>query len=265
MSALFYQKGEHVYRRLVASGDLFLPISDRFRDRLISLGAPADRVMVHRMGLNLNLFCPGDLAGTGVKGDFLFLSVGRLVEKKGHQYTIRAFAICRRANPGLAMRLVIIGHGALLPQLRSLAAELGLADEVMFTGGLSRQLVRDYLVAADAFVLPSVTAADGDTEGIPVSIMEAMAMELPVLSTVHSGIPEIVQDGITGFLVPERNEAALAVAMGKLAAAPDVSASMGHAGRRYIAERLDLGFWNDLLVERLTHAVNQAKIPLMAR
>jgi len=259
MSALLYQKGEQVYRHLLASGDLFLPISDRFRDRLVALGAPAERVMVQRMGLNLALFPDGDCEGTGRGREFLFLSIGRLVEKKGHKHTIRAFANCQASNPGLAMRLVIVGDGILLPELRMLAAQLRLGDAAVFAGGLSRQGVREHLLAANAFVLPSVTAPDGDSEGIPVSIMEAMAMGLPVISTVHSGIPEIVQDGITGILVPERDDAALALAMGKLATAPDFSASMGRAGRRYIADRLDLGIWNDLLVERLSDAIDQAK------
>lgn len=263
MSALFRQKGDSVYTCLLSKGELFLPISFQFRERLIALGAPADKVMVQRMALNLDMFGAGARQHRPATNEFTFLSIGRLVEKKGHNDAIEALAICKAAHPSLAIRLVIIGDGPLSARLRALAATLGVADSVVFTGALPRPAVREHLAQADAFVLPSVTARDGDTEGIPVSIMEAMAMGLPVLSTFHSGIPEIVQDGVSGILVSERDPAALGAAMGRLVEAPDFSASMGRAGRDFALANLDLNHWNDLLVERLSLLLEPEQIPVM--
>jgi colanic acid/amylovoran biosynthesis glycosyltransferase len=137
------------------------------------------------------------------------ISVGRLIEKKAHLFTLRALAQLRERRPDIDFRFDIVGEGPDEAALKAEAARLKLMDRVTFHGALPHDRTLALLNAASVFVLPSVTAANGDMEGIPVSIMEAMAQGLLVISTFHSGIPELVEPGKEGILVPERDEAAL--------------------------------------------------------
>jgi len=149
------------------------------------------------------------------------------------------------------MNLSIIGDGPLFEKFRDIVEELGLAKIVELHGGIPREEVRARLLAANAFVLPSVTTDAGDIEGIPVAISEAMATGLPVISTYHSGIPEIVEDGVTGLLVAERDVHALAEAMCRIARDRKLAARMGRAAREKVERDLNLDRWNDVLAERI--------------
>jgi colanic acid/amylovoran biosynthesis glycosyltransferase len=157
-----------------------------------------------------------------------------MTEKKGHRYTLKAFAGLMARRPGLAAHLDMIGNGPQLEEMRDLVEQLGLAAHATVHGGLPHDQVRDLLNQANVFVLPSVTAADGDMEGIPVSIMEAMAMGLPIVSTRHSGIPELVADGISGLLVAEHDIPALTGAFERLIDTPGLIVRMGLAGRSIV-------------------------------
>lgn len=145
----------------------------------------------------------------------VFLQISSFTEKKGHAYTLRAFARLQNDVPqGRQVRLVLAGDGPLKASMEELATTLGLESVVDFPGMVTPEEARDLLMKADVFVHHSVTSAtDGDQEGIPNAIMEAMAMELPVLSTVHAGIPELVEDGVNGILVEERDVGAAAEGM----------------------------------------------------
>ena len=174
-------------------------------------------------------------------------TVGRLVEKKGVEQAIRAVSLLRRERPELAFTYRVAGDGPLRGHLEALIGSLGLQDCVTLLGACTGREVAALLEDSQLYLQPSVTAANGDMEGIPVSLMEAMAMGLPVLSTRHSGIPELVADGEAGFLVPERDIPALAARLADLAAEPSRWPAMGGAGRLAV----EPGFDNDRLVDSL--------------
>ena len=142
---------------------------------------------------------------------FVFLQVSSFRDKKGHAHTIRAFAEVRRQ--GVDARLVFTGEGECRGKMEALVRTLALEPYVDFVGWADRRKVKALMEEANAFVHHSVTTASGDMEGIPNAIMEAMAMELPVISTYHAGIPELVEDGVNGYLVEERDEEAYAQRM----------------------------------------------------
>ena len=141
----------------------------------------------------------------------LILSVGRLVEKKGFPYLIRA---CKRLREqGYRVRCVIAGSGPQEEALRHLIHDLGMDDWIELPGWTDQIGVKDYLKRATIFALPCVVAADGDRDGIPAVLMEAMAMAIPCVSTALSGIPELIEDGRSGLLVSEKDQVALADAL----------------------------------------------------
>jgi colanic acid/amylovoran biosynthesis glycosyltransferase len=252
VSMLLKQMGPKLYNRLFREGEILFPISDFLRSRLLQLGAAAGKTEVQRMCVRPGVFPPRirEPASDPVRV-FTFVLVGRLIEKKGQEYTIRALAHCRNRDLAVKIKLVVIGNGPLDTRLRQIVQELELDNLVEFRGSQTRDDVQQALLAANGFVLPSVTGADGDMEGIPVVISEAMSAGLPVIATHHGGIPEVVEDGITGILVPERDVEALADAMSRVAADPELAYRLGDAGRNKIIRELDLDRWNDLLAERV--------------
>jgi colanic acid/amylovoran biosynthesis glycosyltransferase len=252
LSTLLMEMGNRVYDRLFREGDIHFPVCEYFRSRLLQLGATAEKTVVQRMCVRpgINFTVPLE-AATKTVGEFTFVLIGRLVEKKGHEYAIRAIACCRDRDLAVKIRLVIIGDGALDTRLRQLIHQLDLDSLVELRGSYTRDRVQQALLAADGFVLPSVTAANGDMEASPVVISEAMSVGLPVVATRHSGIPEIVEDGVSGLLVAERDVSALAGAMSRVAGDPELARRFGQAGRNKIVRELDLDRWNDLLAERV--------------
>jgi colanic acid/amylovoran biosynthesis glycosyltransferase len=201
------EKGDHVYDFLFKTGDLFLPISERAKEKLIQLGCDKQRIAVHRMGVDTSrfLFAPRK---PREDGKVRILTIGRLVEKKGVQYGIQALAKALKKYPHLEYR--IAGDGPLRTELKSLVNGLNVNGHVKLLGWKRHDEIVELMRSADILLAPSVTSKDGDQEGIPVVLMEALAQGLPVLSTRHSGIPELVRDGEFGFLVPERDLDALA-------------------------------------------------------
>ena len=237
--------GADVYRPLFEKGDLFLPISEHWKSKLIALGCPEPRVVVHRMGIDTGRFAfferelkPGQAAQ--------LITVSRLVEKKGVEYGIRAVAqlVARRRD----VHYTIIGDGPLRASLEELIRHLGLTERVTLPGSRDHDAVRAALNRSHIALAPSVTSQDGDQEGIPVSLMEAMATGMPVVSTVHTGIPELVRDGVSGRLVPERDADALAWVLGDLIDHPESWPAMGRAARRQVVEHFDIATLNDRLV-----------------
>lgn len=213
-------------RALQRRGDLFLAVSDALRRLAIARGYPAERTLNHYNGVDLARFP----AGSG--GPDLILFVGRLVEKKGVEILIEAFARARAARPGAS--LAIIGDGPLRPRLERLAGE-----GVRFLGALPPGDVADWMRRATALAAPSVTARDGDAEGLPNVIVEAAASALPAVGSDHSGIPEAILDGETGFIVPERDAEALAARLAAIVGDPGLRARMGEAARRLAERRFD--------------------------
>lgn len=199
------------YRRLFHSGDVMLPISDRWGVKLESLGCSPEKIRVHRMGVDLESFLfrlPLDPRESSTDRVLRVVCVARLVEKKGVIYLCEAVA--RLARRHVPVELEVIGDGPLQGALERFVSASGLDGRIRISGRRDKAYIQAALRGADVFALPSVTAADGDQEGIPVSLMEAMASGVPCLSTLHSGIPELIEDGRSGWLVPERDAVALA-------------------------------------------------------
>lgn len=243
--SLYLRNDPHFYRHVFAHGDLFLPISDYCRKRLLEHGCDASRTVVHRMGVDPNRF-RARASSAGPSRALRAISIGRLVEKKGIEYGLRAVALAARRQH--LVRYGIVGDGPLRPELEALASELGIADRVTFHGWQDQASVAELLAASDVLLAPSVTEANGDEEGIPMTLMEAMASGLPVLSTRHAGIPELVEDDVSGFLAPERDHEALAAVLMQLSAEPGRMSGMGRAGRARIEAEYDLSKLNNRLV-----------------
>lgn len=222
-------------KRLQRGGALFLAVSNALRERAIARGYPEARTLTHYNGVDLDRFRPGEApAEPG-----LVLHVGRLVEKKGTKALIEALA-------GIAgAKLVIIGDGPLRGALERQAQKLG--ERVRFLGALPADEVAQWMRRASVLAAPSVTAADGDAEGLPNVVVEAAASGLPVVGTKHSGIPEAIEDGVSGFLVPESDAGALAARLAELLGSESLRSEMGIAARR-LAERK---FNRQMLTDRL--------------
>lgn len=238
--------GEHCYERLFDRGDLFLPISERWRSRLIELGCESGKIAVHRMGIDCRrfVFTPRPRPASG---PVRLVTIARLVEKKGVEYGIRAVARLLRA--GHRLEYDIIGDGPLKEELARLIQELGVGEAVRLLGWKQQDEIAPILAAADVLLAPSVTGRDGDQEGIPVALMEAMASGLLVVSTLHSGIPELISDRVTGYLVPERDVPALAEALEHLIGHRESWPELCRAARVFVERNHDLERLNDRLVE----------------
>ncbi|MEM9089718.1 MAG: glycosyltransferase [Cyanobacteria bacterium P01_F01_bin.53] len=218
------------YRQLFNAGDLFLPISDYWKQSLIKLGCPPQKIKIHRMGVDVERFAIAQQPTS--KQTVQILTIARLCEKKGVEYGIRA--IRKLKDQGLDIAYSIVGEGPLKPSLQALIEDLELSQDVTLLGWRQQHEVVELLSQSQILLAPSITASDGDKEGIPVVLMEAMAMGLPVVSTQHSGIPELVEDGTAGFLVPEKAVEATAEKLTILAKSSELRSEMGLNGRKYV-------------------------------
>jgi colanic acid/amylovoran biosynthesis glycosyltransferase len=224
--------------------------SHELAELLVKFGAPEEKVIVHQLGIDVRTFippAPGLRRGTGE-----ILMVGRLVEKKGMEYGLRAFAQVRSRFP--QARITIIGEGPLQSALERLVKELHLNDCVSFLGAQTPEQVRARMQIADIMLTPSVVAASGDRESGVIVLKEAGAMALPTLATLHGGIPEIVEQNESGFLVAERDVDALAQHLAILLAEPELREKMGQTARRLIESRYDTITQNARLEEHLVAA-----------
>lgn len=201
------------YKKLFMTGELMVPISDLWRSRLEELGCPENKIKVNRMGIDSKQFkCRSFDKPLSKK--LKIITVARFTEKKGLTYALDAMAILQ--NQGVEFEYSIIGGGELKSDIENQIAKLALKN-VKLLGFQPQNKVSELLNESDVFLLPSITAKSGDMEGIPVSLMEAMAMGLIAVSTYHSGIPELITDSKSGFLVPERNAEEIAKVALKIA------------------------------------------------
>ncbi len=167
----------------------------------------------------------------------VLLCVGRLVYKKGFEYALRSLPAVLQKYP--KTRLVIAGAGDLRAELENLAAELGLTGQVRFEGAVPHNRLPDYLTACDIFLLPSVIDDQGNVDGLPNTLLEALASGRPVIASNVAGVPLAVADGENGRLVPPRDVEALAAAILELLADPALRERFGQAGRRKIELELN--------------------------
>ncbi|MEM7010906.1 MAG: glycosyltransferase [Verrucomicrobiota bacterium] len=180
--------------------DKILARSESLVNELVELGCPSEKIALSRTGIPMDDW-PLVERPAPEDGAWRLFQACRLMDKKGLDVSIRAFAEIRKQHPKATFE--IAGEGGLQAELESLAAELGVSDAVRFSGFLNQDQLRDSMNAAHVFIHPSRTSADGNREGVPNSMLEAMATGLPVVATRHGGIPEAVENGVSGLLVEE--------------------------------------------------------------
>ena len=246
ISQYIRDQGTDAYNYLFSKGDLFLPLSNIMKDELVSIGCNKQKIIVHRIGVDINRF---NFSSRKLKnnGKVNLLTIARFVEKKGIRYGVQAVAKVLKKNQNIEYK--IVGDGPLKRDLEGLIIELNVSDNVKLIGWKQQEEIVGLLKDTDILLAPSVTSQDGDQEGTPTVLMEALARGMPVISTYHSGIPELVQDGISGFLVPERDTNALADRLVYLLENQEMWSAMGRAGRDYVEKNYNINKLNDQLVK----------------
>ena len=225
------------HRALFAYADAFLAASVELKELIVAAGCPADKVFIHRLGVDLERFAPAAQSEDPAKLP-LVVMVGRFVEKKGHEYGFRAFA--STLDGGIQARMIVVGDGPLRGRYERLVGELGIGAAVELPGALPHAQVRGLLRRAAVLLAPSVVARGGDRESGLMVAKEAAACAVPVIGTRHGGIPEIVEDGGTGFLVPERDAAALGRWLRTLLRCPELRRRLGAAARAKMEREYDI-------------------------
>jgi glycosyltransferase involved in cell wall biosynthesis len=210
---------------------LIIAVSDFIRARLLEKGYPGSKVVTHRNGIDVGFF-----RRSGQQREPVAVFVGRFVEKKGCEYLLRALG--RLREQGRPVHGVLVGDGPLRPALERLAGKVG--ADVEFPGFLPLADVRNWLGRASVVVVPSVTAANGDSEGLPTVILEAQAMSTPVIATRHAGNAEGVVERRSALLVDERDVAALADAIRFFVDNPQAVESFGAAGRTFVESNFNI-------------------------
>jgi len=223
--------------RMLDAVTLVLVRSESLRRAVVDLGCDPKKIEIQRTGIPLDEFPRRDRA-VPKNGEWQFVQAGRLIEKKGLPVTLRAFSTFSTQHPNAT--LTIAGEGPLLAELRRFAGELGIADRVSFTGFISQEQLREIYYRSHIFLHPSQTGRDGNQEGIPNSMLEAMATGLPVFATEHGGIPEAIENGVSGVLVSERDDQALAQAMLNAAQNPDLLSRIGPMGADAVRKKFGL-------------------------
>lgn len=251
---LYYQLLLHE-AELQQQATRFIAVSRYIRDRLIGNGYAPEKIVQHYIGVDTRKFTPVPIQSK----ERYILCIGRHTEKKGIDTLLRGFAPIAAKHPDV--QLWQVGTGSLARQLHALARKLNLEDRVRFLGARPHAEVLELLQGAEVFALASQTAADGDCEGLPIVILEASACEIPVVSTWHSGIPEAVLDGETGFLVPERDDRAFAEKLDFLLSDRALGRAMGRQGRELICQGFDLDKQNAKLEAIYDSVLQRSQVP----
>jgi colanic acid/amylovoran biosynthesis glycosyltransferase len=230
------------YQALFQRGDLFLPVSRSLAERLKAAGCAESKIVVHHSGIDCARFAYAARrrnAGEVTRA----LSIARLTEKKGIAFGIRAVASVMAT--GRRVSYAIVGDGPMREELQALIDSLGLSAHMQLLGWRPHEDVIRMMQSAHVLLAPSITASDGDEEGIPNVVKEAMATGLPVVSTTHGGIPELVQDGVSGYLVPQRDVEAMANRLARIVDDPGSCEAIGLAARRTVLDEFDIKRLND--------------------
>jgi len=215
---------------------LVLVRSESLGRALINLGCPAGKIRLQHTGIPVDEipFRPREWPANGA---WKFVQACRLIDKKGLRVSLRAFAKFAARHPDSTF--TIAGEGPLRNELGQLAAELGVADKVFFPGFISQTQLRELFYQSHIFVHPSEVGGDGNQEGVPNSMLEAMASGLPVFATEHGGIPEAIENGRSGILVNERDEEALALALLERTANPEGLAAIARNGAEVVRKHFE--------------------------
>lgn len=197
-------------------------------------GVIPERIRVNYNGIDLSRFS----APQGKRDPALVFSVGRMIEKKGFIHLIRAAALLR--DEGVPLRVEIAGDGREKKRLLSEIERLELSQHVHLLGPISQEQVQQRLRNAACFVLPCVCAADGNVDALPTVLLESLASGCPSISTRISGVPEIIEEGVSGLLAEPGDEAALAKAIARVLLSPSLAAQLGRQGRVRAEQRFDV-------------------------
>ncbi len=243
---VFLRKHPGAYHGLFREGDLFLPVCEFLRERLIHEGCEEKKIVVHYSGIDCSKFeyCQRRrVPGESIK----VLTIARLIEKKGVAFAIEA--VSHLLATGEKIDYTVVGDGVLRQSFQQLIQDRGIERHVRLVGSKTHEEVKMFMEKSHVLLAPSLTSESGDQEGIPNVIKEAMASGLPVISTFHSGIPELVSDGVSGLLVPERDAASLADALAYLIRHPEICKEMGQAGRRQVEQKFETSVLSKQLEE----------------
>lgn len=243
------------YSELFKKADLFLPISKFFADLLIEAGCPKEKVLVNHVGVDIKLFSY-HVRNRSVTEPLRLLSVARLTEKKGLEDAIRAVAKARRQ--GCNCTYDIIGSGLLRNKLEQIIHEEKASEYIQLLGQCTHQELKYIILEKDVFILPSVTALNGDMEGIPLSLMEASASGMPIISTWHSGIPELVIHGASGYLAVEHDVETIAHFIMQMASHPELCVELGRQGRAIVEKKFSISSQAKFLEQAFQEVINQA-------
>lgn len=244
---------QSMLREKIAAAEFVVTISEFNRRFLTGLYGQeiAKKIDVIHCGIDLDVFQPRESAQ---KADlFTLICVASLEEKKGHQYLIEACA--QLIQDGTALNCLLVGDGELRTELEALIKRHGLSQYVKLLGRQPRDRVSELLAQSHALVLPSIVTSKGKMEGIPVALMEALAMQMPVIATNISGVSELVEHNITGLLVPEKDAAALASAINIIRQNPEGAAALGRRGRAKVIAEFDLHDNTTSLSKRFLEAI----------
>jgi colanic acid/amylovoran biosynthesis glycosyltransferase len=222
-------------QRLFRTASRVLAVSTDLARRVIDAGAPPDRVLVWHVGIRIP---PEEPRRDRARQPLRVVMAGRFFEKKGFEYGIEAFAELVRGGHDAC--LAIVGKGSRRTRYASLAERLGMRDRIEMPGVLTHQALLDRIASADIVMVPSVTARNGDREGIPNVLKEASARGVAVIATRHGGIPEALDHERTGLLVPERDGRALVEALRALATNPELRRRLGAAGREKMTREFEV-------------------------
>jgi len=225
-------------RQMLGAVKLVLVRSESLRRALADLGCDRTKIEIQRTGIPLEEFPFQERNFTDAATEWRLAQAGRLIEKKGLPVTLRAFAVFLGKYPNAT--LTIAGEGPMLGELQNLARELKIERNVSFTGFVSQEQLRNIYYRSRIFLHPSQTGPDGNQEGVPNSMLEAMASGLPVFATHHGGIPEAIDNGVSGVLVSEHDHEALARALLGAVENPVFLSQMARSGADTVRKNFDL-------------------------
>lgn len=247
------EKKLRIYKRLFDQASVFLAVSQDLKNIAIKAGCDPEKIRLWKIGTDLQTF---DFSPRPIPKTCKIVMVGRFVDKKGFCYGIEALSRVIRHNTNVSMH--IIGDGPLKEQLIKHSVECGVEKHINFLGILPHSSIVNHLKDASLVLVPSIVGSNGDKEGLPTVIKEAFACGVPVIGSIHGGIPSIIQDGKNGYLVPERDVSLIAQRIAEILNDPNLWVQMSSAARKLMEEEYDIVKCNERL-ESIYDEVLQTK------